>query len=230
MRSTDTPTRAIPLALAALVATFSALLVLAFSGGQGAEAHTHATATTARAVPATQAAFRNEMRRLWEDHITWTRLAIVSFAAGLPDLGPTEKRLLRNQADIGSAIKPFYGRAAGSKLTALLRGHILTAVDVLTAAKANDSAALADAQARWYANANRIATFLSGANPVSWPLPMMKRMMREHLDLTTTEAVARLQGRWATDLATYDKVHSQILKMADMLSEGIIHQFPKRFV
>ena len=76
------------------------------------------------------------MRKLWEDHVTWTRLAIVSFAAGLPDLQATEDRLLRNQTDIGNAIKPYYGQAAGNRLTALLREHILGAVALLQAAKA----------------------------------------------------------------------------------------------
>jgi hypothetical protein len=57
------------------------------------------------------------MDKLWEDHITWTRMVIVDFAAGLPDLRTAEARLLRNQVDIGNAIKPYYGRAAGNQLT-----------------------------------------------------------------------------------------------------------------
>src|SRR5690349_22597012 len=87
---------------------------------------------------AKQAAFHDGMRKLWEDHITWTRLAIVSFAANLPDLPATERRLLRNQADIGNAVKPFYGRKAGNQLTRLLREHILGAVALLQAAKSGD--------------------------------------------------------------------------------------------
>jgi hypothetical protein len=55
------------------------------------------------------------MRALWEDHVTWTRMVIVDFAAGLPSLPASEARLLRNQADIGGAIAPFYGRAAGNR-------------------------------------------------------------------------------------------------------------------
>ncbi len=57
----------------------------------------------------------------------------------------------------------------------------------------------------------------------------MKKMMHEHLDLTTAEVVARLQGDWAADIAAYEKVHTQIRKMADMLSTGIIKQFPNKF-
>jgi hypothetical protein len=54
-------------------------------------------------------------------------------------------------------------------------------------------------------------------------------MMQDHLDLTLEEAVARLQGRYADDIAAYDQIHVQILSMADMLSDGIIAQFPSKF-
>ncbi len=193
-----------------------------------ADAHSSGTHGAA----AGRAAFHDAMRKLWEDHITWTRMFIVSAATepgNLPDLGPTVDRLLANQADIGNAIKPFYGDAAGDRLTALLRDHILTAAELVADAKAGNSAAVADASARWYANADEIATFLSGANPANWPLADMKAMMKSHLDLTLKEAVARLQGRYADDIAAYDEVHAEILSMADMLSDGIIRQFPGAF-
>ena len=163
------------------------------------------------------------------EHIVWTRQVIVDFAAGLPSLTTSEARLLRNQADIGNAIAPFYGKAAGTRLTGLLRQHILIAVNVLTAAKAGDTAGLAQAQARWTRNADQIAGFLSSANPTAWPRAEMRGMMRRHLKLTTDEAVARLTGEWSADVRAYDKVHAQILGMADMLSAGIIGQFPQRF-
>lgn len=178
---------------------------------------------------AKQIDFRNAMRKLWEDHITWTRLFIVSAAADLPDKGPTTDRLLQNQVDIGNAVKLYYGDAAGEKLTALLKEHITTAAELVTAAKANDTAKMADANRRWYANADAIAAFLSSANPKNWPLGEMKRMMHEHLDLTTAEVQARLKGDWSADVAAYERVHEQILHMADMLSAGIISQFSKKF-
>ncbi len=166
-------------------------------------------------------ALRQDMRKLWEDHVTWTRLVIVSMVAGLPDLDATTQRLLQNQADIGAAIKPYFGDAAGDRLTALLRTHILGAAEILTAAKANDTARLETAKKAWYANADDIAGFLSSANPASWPLADLRSMMREHLDLTLTEAVDQLQGRYAQSVADYDKVHAEILHMADALSAGL---------
>ncbi|HEY3334384.1 MAG TPA: hypothetical protein VGK16_04030 [Candidatus Limnocylindrales bacterium] len=206
-----------------------AALVLGLAAvGTAATAHT----PTSHGASAKQAAFHDAMRKLWEDHIVWTRQFIVSAATesgNLADLGPTVDRLLANQGDIGAAVAPYYGSAAGGQLTALLRTHILTAADLVAAAKAGDSAATADASARWYANAHDIAVFLRGANPRNWPLADLDAMMKSHLDLTLEEAVARLQGRYADDIAAYDKVHAEILEMADMLSDGIVAQFPAAF-
>jgi hypothetical protein len=179
--------------------------------------------------PTNRADFHDGMRKLWEDHVTWTRLYIVSAAAGLPDAQPTAQRLLQNQADIGNAIKPFYGDAAGERLTALLRQHILTAADLVTAAKAGNSAGVQAASGSWYTNAVEIADFLSGANPKHWPRETMRGAMRHHLDLTLQEAQARLKGDWAADIAAYDAIHQHILEMADLLSAGIISQFPNKF-
>jgi hypothetical protein len=105
------------------------------------------------------ASLHDAMRKLWEDHITWTRLYIVSAATDSPDKDPTTQRLLQNQADIGNAIKPFYGDDAGQKLTELLRDHILISADVVGAAKAGDAAKKDEAAQRWQANADEIATF-----------------------------------------------------------------------
>ena len=160
--------------------------------------------------------------------MTWTRVYIIAALADLPEAEIAAGRLLQNQTDIGNAIKPFYGDEAGDQLTALLNDHILIAADLLAAAKAGDTAKFEDANQRWYENANEIATFLSSANPDNWPLSEMQMMMKDHLDLTLEEASARLNEDWAGDVAAYDKVHTEILHMADMLSAGIINQFPQR--
>jgi len=219
------------LSIPAVVLTLLAGAALA-PGTAGAHADASSTgehAAPAHAMTARQAAFHDAMRKLWEDHITWTRLAIVSFAGGLGDLQATEARLLANQVDIGNAIKPYYGRAAGNRLTVLLKEHILGAVALLQAAKSGDQTQISMASTAWYANANQIADFLHAANPRAWSRTTMRAMMKTHLDQTLAEAQHRLQGDFAADVRDYDAVHRHILEMADTLSAGIMRQFPKRF-
>jgi hypothetical protein len=202
--------------------------VFAYTNSSAAATPEHARHHADQSAAANKEAFRADMRVLWEDHIVWTRMVIVDVIGGTPDTDAALTRLLKNQADIGNAIKPFYGDAAGARLTSLLRDHILIAGRLLTTAKAGDAAGFATANADWYANANDIAHFLAAANP-RWPLPDLQAAMKMHLDTTLDEAVARLTGDWAADVAAYDRVRTHILHMADVLSDGIIAQFPSAF-
>jgi hypothetical protein len=195
------------------------------SAATGAAGHSHAAQGANKA----QAAFQDDMRKLWEDHVTWTRLAIVTFADGSAGFDATATRLLKNQDDIGDAIMPFYGEAAGNQLTALLKDHIGIAVQLLQAARAGDSAGFDRANAAWYANANDIADFLAEANPRYWPRATMRAAMKGHLDQTLAEASHELTGEYARSVADYDEIHHHILGMADVLSNGIIRAFPHRF-
>jgi hypothetical protein len=176
-----------------------------------------------------QVAFHDQMRKLWEDHVTWTRLAIVTFADGSAGFNATATRLLQNQTDIGNAIKPFFGDAAGNQLSSLLHDHITIAVELLQAAKAGDTAAFNDANTRWYADANQIADFLSAANPKFWPDDVMRAAMKTHLDQTLAEASHELGADYTDSVTDYEAIHLHILAMADLLSSGIIGAFPKSF-
>lgn len=168
------------------------------------------------------------MRKLWEDHITYTRNYIISTLAGLPDADKIAERLLKNQDDIGDAIKPYYGDDAGKQLSLLLRDHILIAADIVKAAKAGDNNAVDAGQKKWHDNGNQIAEFLSSANP-NWNKKDLSDMLAKHLELTTAEVVSRLKKDWDADIKAYDEGHEHMLMFADLLSEGIIKQFPDKF-
>jgi hypothetical protein len=186
------------------------------------------TRMTANATSEKKDELRTAMRQLWEDHVTWTRNVILCVMDGLPGTDQAVTRLLKNQDDIGNAIKPYYGDDAGKKLSELLHVHITTAADLLKAAKTDNNAAFDDANKKWTANADEISDFLSKANP-NWKLDDIKMMMHDHLKLTTDEAVARKKKDYDGDVRAYDKVHDEILKMSDMLTDGIVKQFPDKF-
>jgi uncharacterized protein YukE len=170
----------------------------------------------------------NGMRKLWTDHTVYTRLYIISSLNDAPDTNLVAARLLRNQEDIGNAIKPVYGDAAGDQLTALLKEHIVIAVDIVDAVKAKNTTAQAAAEARWKTNADDMANFLSGANP-NWPNQDLKNLLYMHLATTKDELVARYTMNYPADVKAYDTVYNHILMMSDTLANGIVQQFPAKF-
>jgi hypothetical protein len=171
---------------------------------------------------------KSDMRKLWEDHIIWTRNVIFNIIDELPGTSEAVSRLLQNQTDIGNAIKPYYGTAAGNQLTSLLRDHITIAAALLTALDDGNTGAYNTQWALWVANADAIAALLSSVNP-NWPQAEMQEMMHDHLNATAAEALARKNGNYAGDVTAFENVHIQILEMADMLTEGIVKQFPNMF-
>jgi hypothetical protein len=259
------------------------------------------------------------MRELWGDHIVYTRSFIVSASAGNADTAEVLQRLLRNQDEIGEAIKPYYGDAAGTQLASLLRNHIQLAGKALVAAKGTstqtsmsdmnmkdssstyisnrmgrdtvygsktdtakinsqnpnttqrmgdttkakqpnagtvrqdttaqanaygygqtsmqaghqatkvDTTQVNEAVAALNANADSIAAFLNKANPRGFALQTIQSALHMHIDLLIKEAQAQLKKDWSGSVAAFDESMRQAQQMADMLSEGIMKQFPSRF-
>lgn len=216
------------LGAATVGATASAPVADAMAGhGMDMPGHT-TTAGKATTTPKALA-LHDAMRDLWQAHGTWTERAIVDYVGGLPDAEAAIARLLQNQAEIGDAVKPFYGAKGGAELTTLLKAHINAAVALLVAAKSGDAPATAKAKAAFYANGDEVAGFLHAANPRQWSLPAMRTMMRIHLNQVVGLAVDQLEGRYGAAIDLYNHYIDHLLDMADMLSNGIVHQFPARF-
>ena len=182
----------------------------------------------AEAQNAAAVTLKQDMRKLWTDHVVWTRDYIIAAVSDAPDAKAAANRLLKNQEDIGAAVGKIYGAPAGQQLTTLLKEHITIAVDLINAAKAGNKSAQQAADAKWQQNGVAIADFLSKANP-HWPRATLVDLMKGHLTTTTNEVVARLNKNWEEDVRAFDEVYRHILMMSDALSDGIVKQFPDKF-
>ncbi|PRR82097.1 glycosyltransferase [Clostridium vincentii] len=169
-----------------------------------------------------------QQRKLWSDHVLWTRSLIVSDLASLEDKEAVLQRLLKNQDDIGNSIKPYYGEEAGSALSKLLREHIVIGGQVIDAAKNDKKDDLEKYNKLWRENADAIAKLLSDANP-NWPNAAVKDMLYKHLQFITEQVTSRISKDWEADIAAYDKGEDHMLMFADTVSDGIIKQFPQKF-
>ena len=167
-------------------------------------------------------------RKLWEEHVQWTRSYIVSALANLDDKEIVLQRLLKNQDDIGNSIKPYYGEKAGNALAELLREHIILAGQVLEAAKNGKKDDLEKYNKLWYENADKISSFMSKANP-NWDENFIKDMLYKHLGFVTDQVLARINKDWNLDVVSYDKGQNHMMMFADIISKGIIKQFPDKF-
>lgn len=184
----------------------------------------------ADANPISRAVFNlsNQIRLLWEQHITWTRLTTVSMVFDLPNVTLVTNRLLKNPDDFAALLAPIYGNANASRFSDLLRGHLIIAAELITAAKAGDAEAAADIERRWYNNAREIAVFLSTINPY-WSQAEWERMLFDHLALVKAQAVDMINKNYQAEIDRYAQMERQAMMMADVMTNGIVRQFPNNF-
>ena len=177
---------------------------------------------------------RNEVRLLeqmnlvWEQHIMWTRMLLISIAENLKDLEATQTRLLRNPKDIADVFRPYYGNSVSNEIQRLLTEHLVIGKDLIVALKNKNQEQANTLSTRWYQNADRMTEAFSSINSF-YPREEVRRMLYEHLRLTTEEVNARLKGDYVADINAYDMVQKEILKMSSFFVNGIIMQFPDLF-
>jgi len=169
-----------------------------------------------------------QMRELWAEHVIWTRMFIMSVADNTTDKAAVTERLLKNYEDMADAMRPYYGDENATEFGDLIEDHLLIAASLVEAAKAGNSTAAADAENKWYENADEIAAFESSINP-NWDKTALTTMWHDHLKLTKDEAVARLTKDYTADIAAFDQIEALANMMADSMTAGICKQFPDKF-
>lgn len=174
--------------------------------------------------------FDKKWMGLWEEHVEWTRLTIISLVdiKNPTETVATENRLLKNTKDMAEVCRMFYGEEAAKKFDELMTEHLTIAAELVQAAVDEDNTRVDETEKRWYKNADEIAATLNMLNP-NWEEKEMKNMLYDHLRLTKSEAMARLNKDYAADISTYNEIEKQARKMADGFSHGIIMQFPDNF-
>jgi len=170
----------------------------------------------------------NEMRLLWEQHITWTRVAINGIIENSLDLDDTVERLLRNPIDFANILKPFYGDENADIFSDLIKNNLVIVEQLIATAKVGDEKAIDEFDKNWFSNADKIAAFLSSINPFLCKKDWIT-MLYGYLKMTKSEVINILAKNYSESIDVYDKIEQLALKMADIIVDGIVKQFPDRF-
>lgn len=168
----------------------------------------------------------NQFRMLWEQHVFWTKLAVMGLIHELPETDIILQRLLRNPVDFADVMKSYYGDEAAQNFADLLTAHLTIAAELIRAAKAGDNEAMTEADQRWRENADQIAELLGSLNP-DWSVDDWSAMMNEHLDLLSADVSDMLAENYQESVNNFDEIEMQALEMADVMAEGIAIQFPE---
>ena len=169
-----------------------------------------------------------QMNLVWEQHIMWTRMLLISIAENLKDLDATQNRLLRNPKDIADVFRKYYGNAVANRIEQLLTEHLVIGKELIVALKNKNQEEATKLNTKWYQNADEMAEAFASINPF-YQKEEIRNMLYQHLRLTTNEVNNRLQGNYVEDINSYDMVQKEILKMSQFFVRGIVKQFPNLF-
>jgi hypothetical protein len=169
------------------------------------------------------------IRGLWHDHIFWVRNVVVATLGKRPAAAKAaEAQVVANAHAIADSIKPFYGDAAGEALFPLLAGHYGAVKSYLTATASGDKKGQDKATDDMMANADKIATFLSGANP-NLPKDAVLGLLQAHGGHHVAQIQELKAGQYDAEAKNWGEMEEHMNVIADALTGAIAKQFPDKF-
>ena len=194
--------------------------------------HAHAESTHMSTPPAGSekvVATDAAVRSLWVNHIFWVRNVVVATLGKQDEAAKTaEGEVVANAHGIADSIKPYYGDAAGEALFELLAGHYGAIKAYLTAVAAGDKSSQDKATADLLANAEKIAEFLSGANP-NLPKDTLLGLLQAHGGHHIDQIQQLKAAQYADEAETWGAMQEHMYLIADALTGAIAKQFPEKF-
>lgn len=175
-----------------------------------------------------QAQLYGDWRSVWSKHVWWTREVIIAIANSLQSTQTSVAKLLKNPAEMGQIMSPYYPERSVKRFEELFTVHLSMGGDIVTAAKVGNMQRVEELTKQWYANADDIARFMASINP-HFNESEIKRMMYEHLRLTLLESSHYLGGRFQASIDTFDQIQVEAQTMADYFAKGMAEQFPNEF-
>ena len=170
----------------------------------------------------------NYLRFLWLQQVYWLRMANQSELWNLSDAEYVMNRLMENPQDFQMALKTFYGDENAKKFADLLTNHLTLVTNYVMAIRDGNTQAAADAENQINNNAVQMISFLTSINP-NWAAADLQRMFSEYMNLTKEEIDATMSQNFEDSINVFADIERGALEMADMMTKGIVSQFPQYF-
>ena len=172
-------------------------------------------------------ALNQNLRKLWADQATWTYKYIISNLERLFDNKFVLVRLLNNQEFLGSSISNFFGTYNTQKFIDLMKEHVDLIGQLIEILKSGSKTRLDNLTIKWQQNAEEIAQLLASVNP-NWKKENLI-ILFNNIQAIKDQIMARLHKKWDVDIKLLNKTIEHNLHIADVLTEGIVKQFPDKF-
>jgi hypothetical protein len=184
--------------------------------------------------------FRMDSRTMWTRYSLGMINYSVSSFGGLGSTPSVEKNLAKSAAAIGEFFIPYYGITAGNKIGSLLVVLANNGTKVVDAIKNKKD--ITPYMVIWSKQIDELASYLNELNPGQYPLDLLTEQFNNLVKLWAEDFQARYDGNFITDSIALDSilkiavsgipnhVNKGYTSIADILSRGIIAQFPLSFV
>jgi hypothetical protein len=158
---------------------------------------------------------KTNSRKLWSEHVFYTRNVLISIISNLADVSSITTRLMKNQEDIGEFIRPYYYDEDVDQLITLLKEHITLAATFISGV--GSSIVVED---QWRDNAAAITALMEEMNPYDWAAMDMQPLWTMHIDHIIAQNTARRSSNWAADIVAVDENYNTALEIADKFAAG----------
>lgn len=165
---------------------------------------------------------RAAYKKLWEEESLYSRNYLLGVFNNSADVMIAEERWLKNQEDIAESLSAVFPAASTVVFSAKLRNHVSISKQIIEAVKANNMSLVSTLQIQWDLNADEIADFLSALNS-HWNAAELKDLLYKHRQYLLGQAKSRQVADWMADINQYDLDRFYMIKLADILVDGILN-------
>lgn len=185
--------------------------------------------------------FRMDSRTLWTRYALGMVNYSVSDLGNLASTNNVKNSMARNASGVGTFFTPYYGYTTGAKIGDYLNALCVNGTKVVSVIKSGKTD-IAVYQDIWQKQCLSLAEYFNKINPNNYPTDLLAEMFTNLTKFWADDFIARYNDDFAADAVALDNIlkvgvtgvpdHARAgySSIADILSRGVIAQFPLSFI